>query len=466
MKRLTAIALAMLLLFAVVPPVQAEEAIPICTVEDLLAISKDPSGSYILMADLDMTGIPWEGLDFSGTFDGNGHAILNLSVTHPGKETATSYDGNLKAYDTFFAGFFNTLVDAQVRDLHLYNVQALIDTEVPCFLGGLTGFSENSTITGCTVTGILELRAFNSIFGVGGIVGYGSGTIENCTADVTLICTDTDPNTLDEQFMGGIFSTGFVDVIGCTVRIDGFCSEYGYVHNGGITGMYMQQPLGAGRMGQFVDNYVEGKITFFECNANRRAYCAPFAGEVLADWYYFADDNRENFIRDERTDYTRELRPEKCDTPSYDSIVTDPGCNTYGYTQHTCRGCSYTYRDSYTLFAHTLSDWSVVEAPTTEAEGLSKAGCTLCGMEFSRVEPMLEPPPTEVTIPVTVAPETQPSETEATAPQVQPDSQPEPKEEIPVLVWILSGAIGVLILLLIGLLCPRKQQKGGKFLKT
>ena len=60
---------------------------------------------------------------------------------------------------------------------------------------------------GCTVTGCLELRAHDRMFGVAGVVGYGSGTVEGCTVDVTLICTDTDPNTKDEQFMAAVFST-------------------------------------------------------------------------------------------------------------------------------------------------------------------------------------------------------------------------------------------------------------------
>lgn len=466
MKRLTAIALALLLLFAAVPSVCAEEApVPIYTVEDLLSVANDPSGSYILMEDLDLTGVSWEGLDFRGTFDGNGHAILNLSITQPGKETAASYDGNLKTYDTYFAGFFSTLIDARVTNLHLFNVQALVDTDVPCFLSGLAGFCENSTIQGCTVSGILELRAFDRMFGVGGIVGYGSGVVERCTADVTLICTDTDPNTTDEQFMGGIFSTGFVDVIDCTVRIDGYCSEYGYVHNGGITGMYMQEPLGNGRMGSFIGNYVEGKITFFERNPDRRAYCGPYAGEVLASWYYF-NDNRESFIRDERTDYTIELRPEMCADPVYDNEVIAPGCDTYGYTRHTCRSCSYTYTDSYTLFSHSLTQWTLVEAPTTETEGLSKAACDLCGKEFSRAEPMLEAPPTEATVPTTV-PTEPPTEapTQPPVPETQPVEMPAGSDGPPVLVWILL-AVGVLLVSVLFLLPVfRKQPRGGKYLK-
>ena len=65
-------------LFLLCMPVRAgaeEAAVPIYTVEDLLAVGENPSGSYILMADLDLQGVEWPCPDFSGSFDGNGHAI-------------------------------------------------------------------------------------------------------------------------------------------------------------------------------------------------------------------------------------------------------------------------------------------------------------------------------------------------------------------------------------------------------
>lgn len=86
MKRRIIPCLALLaLLLSVTVPAGATETEPsapkpIRTVEDLLAIAEDPSGSYILMADLDMTGVEWKTLDFAGTFDGNGYAILNLTI--------------------------------------------------------------------------------------------------------------------------------------------------------------------------------------------------------------------------------------------------------------------------------------------------------------------------------------------------------------------------------------------------
>ena len=63
----------LILIAALAMPVFAqEEVIPVHTPEDLAAMAENPQGSYILMEDLDMTGIPWKPIDFYGTLDGNG----------------------------------------------------------------------------------------------------------------------------------------------------------------------------------------------------------------------------------------------------------------------------------------------------------------------------------------------------------------------------------------------------------
>ena len=443
-------------LLLIMPAVSAEtieEPVLIYTVEDLLAIRDDPNGSYILMNDLDLAGIQWPCIDFSGSFDGNGHALLNLELSQPGAETAITYDGNLKTYDTYFAGFFGMLRNAEVKNLQLLNVRGFVDTDTPFFLGGLAGYSQDSIITGCTVTGCLELRAFDRMFGVAGLVGYGNGTVDQCKVDVTLICTDTDANTRDEQFMGGIFATGYMDVSNCEIVIDGYSSEYGYAHNGGITGMYMRNPIGVNYTGNLVDNTITGKITFFECNTNRRAYCAAEAGERLGG--YNRISNTCDFVRDERRVYDVELRPEMCPEPDYAETVIPSGCSTYGYTEYTCKTCGYTYRDHYTLFTHTVSQWTVVEAPTTQVEGLSKGNCDACGMEFTRTEPVLEELPTEpTTLPATEA--TAPPTTQPPLPQEEPAELP--GWVIPALIVVGIAAIACIVLL------PKKS-KGGKYLK-
>lgn len=366
------------------------EAMEIYTVEELQAMAENPSGSYILMEDLDMTDVEWTPVDFCGTFDGNGHAILNLTLSQRGNETANTYDGNRKEYDTTFVGMFGTLRNATVKSLKLINVRALVDTDCPCFLAGIAGYMEESVISDCTVTGCLELRAFDRMFGVGGIAGYGGGTIERCKADVTLICTDTDSTTRDEQFLGGVYATGFISVKDCEVAIDGYCSEFGYVHNGGIVGMYMQYPMGNNIRGKITGNNVTGKITFFECNTNRRAYCAPYAGEVLAQKYQISK-NTQKFKRDERKDYSVELRPEMCAEPCYTETVVPSGCDTYGYTEYCCETCGYTYTDHYTPFQHTVTLWTVTVEPTTETEGMSVGNCDECGTELQQTVEKLKP---------------------------------------------------------------------------
>lgn len=453
MKKLSVI-FAVLFLLMAAPAVHAADTAPtpIYTVDEFLAMEE--SGSYILMADLDLAGMDWPCPSFSGVFDGNGHAILNLYLSQPGTETATSYDGNLKEYDTKFAGLFGILKDAEIKNLQLLGVQGLVEQDCPVFVGALAGCALDSTFTNCTVSANLELRAFDRMFGIGGMIGYGSGTVTDCTLDVTLICTDTDPENRDEQFMGGVFSTGFMDVTGCDITIDGYSSEYGYAHNGGITGMYMQRPLGDGYDGKLTGNSVTGKITFFEKNTDRRAYCKAEAGEVLASRVNISG-NTTNFNRDERKEYDKELRPEMCETPAYESEVIAPGCDTYGYSEHTCSGCGYAYRDAYTLFAHTVSNWEIVEAATTEKEGLSEGKCDLCQAVVSRTEPVMEEQPTEGTHP---QPQGKPVPTQPEAGQDEAD------EDLGMMLWLLGIGAAALALLIIVLLMARNTPQG-KFAK-
>lgn len=464
MKKILPALAAVLVVFAMLAtavPALAEETqspVEIYTPEDLLKMAQDPDGSYILMADLDMTGIPWKAVDMKGgSFDGNGHAILNLTLTEMGDLKPNSCDGNKKLYETAYFGLFGTLVDSEVKNLKLLNVRALVTIDEPCFVGGLAGYAENATITDCTVVGTLELRAFDRMFGVGGVVGYGSGKIKKCTVDVTLITTDTDATTKDEQFLGGVYATGFMDVRDCDVTIDGYTSEHGYVHNGGIVGMYMEYPLGTGKKGYITGNHVEGRITFFENNPDRRAYCKAFVGEALVN-YYILDDNTQNFKRDEWKDFSEELRPEMCAVPEYTESVIAGNCTTYGYTQHTCEICGYSYRDRYTLFTHTVSVWTQQEPATLETEGLELGYCDGCGIQQTRAIPVLQPE----TVPTTNdAPETIPQGT------VTHTASPKKQNHLPLIlaITIVVGCAAALIVLLVqeSKRKRRRKRKGGKF---
>lgn len=448
MKKILSWLLAAAILLCLCPVAKAEAVTEIHTVEDLLAMAHDPGAHYVLMADLDLTGVDWLPVDLTGgSFDGNGYSILNLTITQVGLQRGVSYDGNRIEYDTVFAGFFGILRDAKVTGLNLVNVRAVVENDSPCFLGGIAGAVYDSALTDCSVSGSLELRAWDRMFGLGGLAGYGYGTMERCKGDMTLICVDTGVDTLDEQFLGGAYAAGYIDVVDCEIVLDAYVSEYGYVHNGGLIGMVMQYPFRTGSNGKLTGNTLRGKITFFECNEDRRAYCEAYVGETLSS-SYTRKNNTADFQRDERFTY-EELRPEVCDNPVYSETTVEPDCDSYGYTEYVCQDCGYSYTDAYTLFRHTVTTWTVTEEPTTEKEGSSVGYCDGCGLEMIRTEEKLEPVPTETAVP---------TETEVPTEPEPPVQEGNAQRETSVGRFILPAAAAFFVLM-VPVVCRRKKGK-------
>ena len=371
---------------------EMEAVVEIWNAEGLRAMAEDPFGTYLLAADVDMSGEAWTPFSFHGSLDGGGHSILNLTVDEIGTAVKETYDGNMKVYDTSFAGFFDEMEGAQVRDLNLVNLRIDVDTELPCFIGGITGYMANSSIENCAVQGILQLKAHDRMFGVGGIIGYGCGDVKDSKADVTLVCIDTDASTKDEQFMGGVCAAGYPNINGCDVAISGFDSDHGYVHNGGLVGMYMFYPKGTKYRGSITDNNVAGKITFFEDNKNRRAYCNGFIGEIM-NWDFENRRNKDNFVRDEVFTYDVDLMPHACNNPVIQEEVTAPTCE-FGYTTYFCETCGYRETDHYTLKVHDY-EWMILKDATVEEEGLREGVCKICGETAQEIIPMAIPEPTD-----------------------------------------------------------------------
>lgn len=280
----------------------------ISTPADLRAIKDDPYGKYVLAADIDMSGETWEPCAFCGVLEGNGHTINNLKVTSAGETERATFDGNMKEYQTVFAGMFDVMEGAQVKDVTFNNACVEVTCDKPCFAGIIAGYMGDSEISGCTVNGTVTLYAHDRMFGVGGVVGFGYGNVTGVTADVTLVCVDTDKETKDEQFMGGICAAGYPNIMNCKVTIDGYDSDHGYVHNGGLLGMYQFFPEGVNRAGSMSGNQVSGMITFFEDNEDRRAYCDPYIGEQMYEIPDFAD-NTEDFVSNEVFEYDVDLLP-------------------------------------------------------------------------------------------------------------------------------------------------------------
>ena len=191
-----------------------EDYTPIDSVEGLYAINNDPTGNYILTADIDLSetkqggeldaGSGWKPLDsFSGTFDGNGHYISNMSINQ---------DENVVQFNI---GLFS-VVEGTVKNLGLRNVDihAVLDTgfglDADYSIGGIVGeLGDEGHISQCFVTGQIDIYNTDYISAyVGGIVGYGfnqtfgdTGIIEDCYSDVEL---STDSEEEDGRWAGSI----------------------------------------------------------------------------------------------------------------------------------------------------------------------------------------------------------------------------------------------------------------------
>lgn len=389
-KRLPALLLSLCLVLTLAPAARAAD-IPegytaVSTAQELAAIAQDPAGSYILTADIDLGGTDWTPLSFSGVLDGNGHTLYNLRVRTVGTETAETVDGNDKRYDTAFAGLFSVLRGAEVRDLTLLGADIAVETDQNCFSAGLAGYMEDSTLTGCRVYGRIFLYTSSVMVGTGGLAGFGSGTLRDCGADVTLVFADRSTGIRCEQFMGGLLACGNAVLDGCSSRLDGYDSCHGYVHDGGLVGMFYCYDKTAER-GSITNCASSGMITFFEDNPDRRAYCSAFVGEPLTAPGGMTG-NTDAFTRNEVFDYSAELSPEKCASPVYTEAVTEADCTRsaagddyagWGYTAHTCSGCGYTWRDTYTAPVHEPGEWQITREATYTDSGERARYCTRCG---------------------------------------------------------------------------------------
>ena len=134
------------------------------TAEDLDNIHNDLSGKYILMNDIDLSGIDWEPIGtlsnaFKGILEGNGFIIQNLYIN------STSD----------YVGLFGCSMGGEINNLGLENSIITGNANV----GGIVGaVYEQTAISNCYVTGNITGNRV-----VGGLVGYiqfsGAGIVDS-----------------------------------------------------------------------------------------------------------------------------------------------------------------------------------------------------------------------------------------------------------------------------------------------
>lgn len=161
----------------------AEDPWQVASAEQLGAVRKDLTASYILTADIDLSIYAnWEPIGyfdpnasdesgyytngFAGVFDGNGHIISNLAVDQS---------------EDFGVGLFGLVTsDGTVKNLTVKNAKANGGMATAGFIGYNRGTAENLTLKGEN-----NISATNCIGGV--IGGNENGTIKNCSVEDVII---------------------------------------------------------------------------------------------------------------------------------------------------------------------------------------------------------------------------------------------------------------------------------------
>ena len=361
----------------------ATAPIEIHDVEGLRAISQDPAADYVLAADIDMKGVLWNPLELTGTLDGNDHTIYNLTVRETNATPHTTIDGNHEPYATYLAGLFSWTKDAQIQDLHLLNVDIRISADEYVFIGGLVGLADNTRIDRCSVSGRIYLTTSKKMFGAGGLVGFaeGTGSIMDCSTDVLTVLVDTNQTERCEAFMGGLLACGQAYLERNTVKTVGYASLSGYMHTGGIVGMFHKSIHRDPTVFRIVDCAVSATEFYFEDNPDPRGYCYAVYGEIpSSDTRLVSGNTVLSFSKDQATSFDKVLLPEKDDDPVYDPVVTPPTCTAFGYTTYTCSTCGYAYTDDFTPPAHTPGPWTTIKAPSYTEDGSSGIFCTVDGI--------------------------------------------------------------------------------------
>ncbi len=139
-----------------------------------LAISDDKTVYFQLAADIDMTGMEWEPLNYSGTFkkaivfDGNGHTISNFYC-------------NFATYPSFFG-----VLNGECRNVKFENATVVSGGKSAGVIGGYVG-STSAGVTGlvenCYVQGTVTMNGGREAAGIAGTLDNGSQVV-NCYVDV------------------------------------------------------------------------------------------------------------------------------------------------------------------------------------------------------------------------------------------------------------------------------------------
>ena len=360
---------------------------------------------FVLMNNIDLCGIEWTPIGkgilssshqcspyFSGHFNGNGFAILNLSITQN---------------NTSFAGLFGLTNGASICNLAIVgaNVVNEVASGYRSKAGGLIGHATDTTVERCSVTDSkIYAIALTQPSSAGGLIGivYGACTVSNCYVNAEV---------LSNGHVGGIVGGDY----GSGSAIQN-CYSSGRVIFGGVNNSGVSKRTGG------IIGYTQSSVSItncFTCVAIDLAVSGSESSQISGDSAkitncyhsisgYFSRNTGtyvsvESFTSYEWISSTLGWDFESVWTFDYnngyelpvlqgfgvgggnvhahnyvESERVEPTCQAYGYIRYTCTECDYYYEEILPILAHSYTESERVE-PTCQAYGYIRYTCTICG---------------------------------------------------------------------------------------
>lgn len=280
------------------PPIAEGDAaatVEIRTADDLKKIAQN--GTYILMNDIDMSGVEFAPIGnyqypFKGTFksaDGECYSIKNLKIT-----VSEAAVGPTPTYTYVYAGLFGATKGATVSSINLENIEINAQsTDESCFVtaGMIAGYSINTTVSDCTVSGsaVSHSKLFNAYAGaITGILE--GGNVSDCLADVALEAKESK----NRAVCGGITGLALLSpsVSNCVVKGSvKAITNGGVAYAGGIVGNTRKAAYSVCRSEATV--YAEA----LEVTSVEAAGSAAYAGGLVAVTSSVSETDKTAFTR-------------------------------------------------------------------------------------------------------------------------------------------------------------------------
>ncbi|MDR2559162.1 MAG: Ig-like domain-containing protein [Oscillospiraceae bacterium] len=161
-------------------------SIPISNREELLAIDDNLSGDYHLTADIDLAGSQWTPLGtFTGTLDGRGHVIRNLTITSTGFGWNYGLFTRIDDAEIINLGFVGTNINVSAR-MNMFTPPGGTVSRSDMRAGAIAGIANDSIIMNCYNTG--NIAASASMGGTTISTAYSGGLVGQANRSFITSC--------------------------------------------------------------------------------------------------------------------------------------------------------------------------------------------------------------------------------------------------------------------------------------